>query len=99
MSGAQKAPDLPSAISLTLNDKTEYPIYQNQIDEWIELFPAVDIMQELRKMKSWLNANPQKRKTKTGILRFVNAWLSKEQDKGGNKSISTNQPQRIGEFR
>ena len=33
-------------------------------------------------MKSWLDSNPSRRKTKKGILRFVNSWLSKEQDKG-----------------
>ena len=50
--------------------------------KWTELFPAVDVMQELRKMKSWLDSNTSRRKTKRGILRFVNGWLSKEQDKG-----------------
>ena len=41
----------------------------------------VDIMQELRNMKGWCNSNPTKRKTKRGILRFINGWLSREQDK------------------
>lgn len=74
-------PDRTPAISLTLNDKTEYWIFDDQVDLWTELFPAVDVMQELRKMKSWLDSNPSRRKTKRGILRFVNGWLSKEQDK------------------
>lgn len=78
----EPAPDRIPAISLTLNDKSEYWIYQDQIEEWMELFPAVDVMQELRKMKSWLDCNTSRRKTKRGILRFVNGWLSKEQDKG-----------------
>lgn len=78
----EAAPDRIPTISLTLNDKTEYWIYQDQVDEWSELFPAVDVMQELRKMKSWLDCNTSRRKTKRGILRFVNGWLSKEQDKG-----------------
>lgn len=71
-----------SVISLTLNDKTEFHIYEKQIGEWKALFPAVDILQELRKMKSWLDCNPTKRKTKRGILRFVNSWLTREQDSG-----------------
>lgn len=69
-------------ITLTLNDKSEYGISRIQVQEWQELYPAVDIMQELRKMKGWLNANPTKRKTRRGIKRFVNGWLSREQDKG-----------------
>lgn len=69
------------SITITLNDKSEFPIYQSMIDEWNELYPNVDIMQELRNMKGWCNANPTKRKTKRGILRFINNWLSREQDK------------------
>ena len=74
----------PPAIVLLLNDKSEYPIFQEAVDKWAELYPAVNIMQELRKMAGWLDANPKRRKTKQGILRFVNAWLSKAQDQGGS---------------
>lgn len=81
----ETAPDRKKAISLILNDKTEYWIFEDQIAEWKELFPAVDVMQELRKMKSWLDSNQSRRKTKRGILRFVNGWLSKEQDKGWSR--------------
>lgn len=42
-------------------------------------------MQELRKMRGWLDANPTKRKTSRGIRRFVNSWLSRSQDEGGVK--------------
>lgn len=68
-------------ITLTLNDGSEYPIYDTQVQQWGELYPAVDVMQQLRAMRGWLDANPQNRKTKKGILRFVNAWLGKKQDR------------------
>ena len=75
-------------ITITLNDKSEYPIYQHMIDEWIELYPNVDVMQELRNMKGWCNANPERRKTKRGILRFIVGWISRKQDKPKvNKTI------------
>lgn len=77
----EPTPTEPSVITITLNDKSEYPIYQSMVDEWNELYPNVDVLQELRKMKGWSNANPAKRKTKKGIQRFINAWLSREQDK------------------
>lgn len=77
-----KAPDRPSEIDLPLNDKSEYPIYEEQVKEWSELYPAVDVMQELRKMKGWLTANPRRKKTRRGITRFITGWLAKEQDKG-----------------
>jgi hypothetical protein len=89
MHGAEAAPCQPTAppiITLTLNDKTEYPVMEEQVEEWAKLYPAVDVMQALRKMKGWLDANPSRRKTKKGILRFVNNWLSKEQDRGSYKA-------------
>lgn len=83
---ANKKDSAPApVISLPLNDKSLYPVIQDQVDEWSGLYPAVDVMQELRKMAGWLDANPSKRKTKRGILRFVNGWLSREQDRGGSK--------------
>lgn len=90
LESSSSMPAEKAAISLTLNDKSEYPIFDKNIAEWKELYPSVDILQELRKMKGWLNSNPTKRKTKTGILRFVNSWLAKEQDKGGYRSYGTN---------
>jgi len=83
---ANAAPDQKSLISLLLNDKSEYPVFQEQVDSWSQLYPAVDIIQELRKMKGWCTANPTRRKTKRGILKFINNWLSTEQDKGGTRN-------------
>jgi len=83
--GQAPAPDRKMVITLTTNSNEEYPIFQDQVDEWSELYPAVDVLQELRKMKGWIKANPNKRKTSRGMLRFINTWLSKEQDRGGNK--------------
>lgn len=75
-----------AVITLLLNTGEEYPIVQSNVNEWAELYPAVDIIQELRNMKGWLITNQRKRKTKGGILRFVNSWLAKKQDKGGTGS-------------
>lgn len=76
---------MPAVIELPLNDKSLYPITQQDINGWIEIYPSVDVMQELRKMRGWLDANPTKRKTSRGIRRFVNSWLSRSQDEGGVK--------------
>lgn len=76
---------VPAVIELPLNDKSLYPITQQDINGWIEIYPSVDVMQELRKMRGWLDANPTKRKTSRGIRRFVNSWLSRSQDEGGVK--------------
>lgn len=84
----EKPPSAPPIITLPLNDKTDYEITQVEVEHWNELYPAVDIMAELRKMKGWCEGNPAKRKTRRGIVRFVNAWLAKEQDRGGSRKAS-----------
>ena len=81
-------PDEDVFITLTLNDKSEYPVSYSKVEEYQELYPAVDVQQQLRNMKGWLNSNPTKRKTKSGINRFINSWLAREQDKGGAKVIT-----------
>lgn len=77
----ENPPSEPPLISLPLNDKTYHEVFCDDVDGWKELYPAVDIVQELRKMKGWLDSNPTKRKTRRGIRRFINSWLAREQDR------------------
>lgn len=69
-------------IGLPLNDKTEYQVSLTKFNEYKELYPAVDISQELRNMRGWLLSNPDRRKTRRGITRFINSWLARSQDNG-----------------
>jgi hypothetical protein len=82
--GKGDSTESPSAsapiITLPLNDLTEFPITESQSAEWGTLFPAVNVPQELRNMRAWSLANPTKRKTRTGVLRFVTSWLNREQN-------------------
>lgn len=73
----------PPVISIILNDKSYFEVTNENLIKWTELYPAVDVMQELRKMAGWCDANPTKRKTRRGIMAFISSWLSREQDKGG----------------
>ena len=86
------APGIPGAspptISLPLNDGSAFEIFQSDIDMWSNLYPAVDVMQQLRNMAGWIDGNPSKRKTRSGIKRFVNSWLAKEQNKGGDRATN-----------
>lgn len=70
----------PPAAVLPLVDGSDFPITQKTVDELSGLYPAVDVDQQLRNMRGWLLANPKNRKTKAGIMRFVNSWLSREQN-------------------
>lgn len=79
---ATEPPEAP-VITLLLNTGAEHSVLQSDVSGWMELYPAVDVMQCLRNMKGWLIANPTKRKTARGITRFITTWLQKEQDRGG----------------
>ena len=74
-------------IRLQLNDKSLFPIFDDDLGKWRDLYPAVNVEQELRNMVGWIDGNPTRRKTKSGIKKFINSWLSKEQDQGGRRQM------------
>ena len=78
---ADKAPKTADEIiiQLPLNDNTNYNVTQEEITEFSSLYPAVDVLQEYRGMKAWCMSNPHKRKTRNGIKKFINGWLSSAQ--------------------
>ena len=78
-----QAADAPPVISLPLNDGTFFDVSENDRAKWSQLYPNVDVLQQLRNMAGWCDANHTKRKTRGGIKRFITAWLAREQDKGG----------------
>ena len=84
-------PTSPTVAEIVLNDKSKAKITQADVDSWKELYPAVDVIQELRKMTAWCEANPTKRKTKRGIKAFIVNWLSREQDRGAKEGKGSGQ--------
>ncbi len=71
--------DPDEEISLLLNDGKEFLMTKDKVNELKALYPLVNVTQSLRNMKGWLISNPRKRKTLRGIMRFVNAWLVRDQ--------------------
>ncbi len=82
-------PDSKLFIELPLIDKTGYPIYEKDIETWKTIYPAVNIEQEIRNMYGWLDSNPKNRKTKSGIRRFINSWLSRSQNTARVDTVTT----------
>ncbi len=68
--------------AILLNDGTEWRPSEALFAEYVRLYPNVDVKQQFNEMRGWCISNPNKRKTKRGVKRFVNSWLSREQDKG-----------------
>lgn len=84
----------PSALTMPLLDGSEFDIFQSDIDEWQDAYPAVDVMQELKKMRLWCKDHPKNRKTKTGVRKFITGWLDREQNRGGKvgQTVTASKP-------
>lgn len=79
-----------NAIMFMPLNSGEHGITQEDIEKYTQLYPAVNVDNELRAMIGWLDANPAKRKTANGIKNFISSWLKRAQDKGG-QGLQSNQ--------
>ena len=84
-SGRQNSEPEADVAALVLNDGSEWKPAEALFAEYVRLYPNVDVKQQFNEMRSWCLSNPTKRKTLRGIKRFVNSWLSREQDRGGTR--------------
>lgn len=41
-------------------------------------YPRIDVNHQLQKARLWLIANPARQKTKRGMTRFLNNWMSNQ---------------------
>jgi hypothetical protein len=79
--------DLPTIVEehvfklLTNKNDVFYLVTAKEIDYYKSTYQAVNIEQQFREIASWLNANNKNRKTINGMPKFINAWLSKAQNK------------------
>ena len=83
----------PAVFELELIPRDgSYPITEKQLEEWNEAYPGVRVLQELRKMGQWCKANPTKRKTKRGAMKFMVNWLNKAQDETAKRGSPFGRP-------
>jgi hypothetical protein len=75
-----------AVLGIPLVNGEEHKITQADVADWSRDFPAVDVMQELRKLRQWNISRPKNRKTARGIRAHITSWLSKAQDRGGAMS-------------
>lgn len=66
--------DLPPLI---LKDGSRFHISQTHLKEFVDAYPDVNVRDQILKMSQWLKTNPTKRKTKNGIMRFINSWIAR----------------------
>ncbi len=72
-------------MSIPLIDKTSFLISKQQIDEWQSLYSTIDVLHELKCIRDWNITNPTRRKTSLSILKHINIWLTKAQEKEQDK--------------
>jgi hypothetical protein len=73
---------------IILNTGAEWRPTVEEYERYKRLYPAVDIAQAFRDMSGWCDANKSKRKTAAGVKRFVNSWLSRDQDSATRKGYT-----------
>ena len=82
--------DFANLPPLPLNDGKLFRLTTKDFEMYKQLYPAVDVEQQVNSMVAWLNSNPTRRKTKNGIKKFVNGWLAKEQDRAPRHNAKQN---------
>lgn len=78
--------DLPPLI---LKDGSRFHISHNHFNEFVNAYPGVDVRDQILKMSQWLKTNPTKRKTKNGIMRFINSWIARAEREDTRQSQSS----------
>jgi predicted phage replisome organizer len=86
--GRQDSEPEADVAAIMLNDGTEWRPSQALFAEYVRLYPKVEVKQQFNEMRGWSLSNPEKRKTRRGVARFVNGWLSREQDSGGGNGAN-----------
>ncbi|AMD89459.1 hypothetical protein [Desulfovibrio fairfieldensis] len=89
---AGSTPPEPSVALIPLVDKTEFPVSRAVVEEFKRAYPGVNVERELAKARAWCLSNPSRQKTQKGVMRFLNAWMEREQNKGGGQSGGGGQP-------
>lgn len=71
------APQEAAPVLLPAAQKKTYTVNAEKMKELASLFPELDIPAELRAMRGWLQANPDRLKAASGMPRFINGWLTR----------------------
>lgn len=66
-----------ATFQIPLKDGSLFPLPNNEVSMFKMAYPGIDVDGEIGKMIAWAVSNPAQRKTKRGVLRFVNGWLNR----------------------
>jgi len=69
----------PSPYSLPCADGSEFDFDVKFLNAALKAYPLVDLNRQFLKARAWLEANPTRKKTRRGMTKFFNGWLSTAQ--------------------
>lgn len=67
-----------TAYKLILKDGTFYDVTQEEIGIFKQAYPKINVEDQVRRMVAWCYSNSSQRKTRRGIKKFINGWLSRQ---------------------
>ncbi|WP_218814705.1 hypothetical protein [Rickettsiella endosymbiont of Dermanyssus gallinae] len=65
-------------IAIPLKNNHHFLVTPTQLENWQKTYPNINVLQELRQIQAWNEANPTERKTTLTVFRHINTWLAKE---------------------
>jgi len=86
------ATEPPIATVATKGKSKEWHLLASHIADWKVAYPGLDIQAEIRKALTWLNANPEKRRTARGMPRFLVNWFNRCTDRPGIVQAASKPP-------
>ena len=63
----------------------DYEVRRSLYDKLEATYPCANVLDELRKMKFWLEDTPNRKPSKQGMTRFIGSWMCKAHDAGRRK--------------
>lgn len=69
--------DAGTGILIPLKGGSEYAVTNAEVVEWTSAYPDRDVLGELRKARVWCLADPQRKKTLSGVRKFLTGWLAR----------------------
>ena len=78
----------PTVVAkILLEDNTYYEIHDSMLTKLMNDFKNINIEDQLLKMNRWCESNPRKRKTRSGVMRFINNWLENASIREAHSSL------------
>lgn len=77
---SSEASEKPFITFPCIKDET-FEVTNEYLEQLKGYYPGLDVEQQIRNMRSWIDGNPNSRKTASGMKRFITNWLNREQNR------------------